>query len=171
MGGVPPGVGLWTPDGMLSPASDTVLVPVYFKGESANASAIVFSFNYDETWLSFDPTDGNGDGIPDTITLNVSGAFTPIVTFDGSDSDGEVDFILADLSPPLSTFSDGPIAYVEFSTGSPAVQSEAFAGYSNDPDASFGDSGGHSVSGSVDHGSVLIEPGTIYKCHIPITLR
>ena len=45
-------------------------------------AALVFSIDYDETKLSFDPSDANGDGIPDAIIPSGPAAFEMTVLVD-----------------------------------------------------------------------------------------
>jgi hypothetical protein len=130
----------------------TVTFPVNFTANGNSISATVFSVDYDNSLLSFDPTDRNGDGIPDAVTLNVPNGFNGSASFDQSDADGELDFVIADFSSPLGSLPDGQIALITFNTVRQAKQLRAGAvKLSQDPIASFGTTDGTSVSGSVNN--------------------
>lgn len=133
-----------------------VSLPVVFTPNGSNISAMSFSVDFDETWLTFDATDGNGDGVPDAIALNAPSGFQGSVTYDPNDTDGELDFFIADLFPPLAAVPDGQIATITFNVGNPSSTTEAGVNFSSAPSASFGDAGGVDVPGSADNGSVLI---------------
>jgi hypothetical protein len=133
-----------------------VILPVSFVANDHNITSLIFSVDYDQTWLAFDPTDSNGDGVPDAAIFNLPGAFSASVTFDGGDMDGELDFFIADLFPPLAVLSDGAMVSMTLDVGSPPSATEAAVNFSPDPAASFGDTSGQSVSGTMDDGSVLI---------------
>ena len=106
--------------------------------------------------LSFDPTDGDEDGIPEAVTLSLPGGFNGSVMFNAGDTDGELDFFIADTFPPLAWLSDGTLASVTLHTGNPPTSTEAAVAFSTDPIASFGNTSGQSVPGSTDNGSVWI---------------
>ena len=143
------------------PAS-TVDVPVEFNSGGAGIAAIVFSVDYDESCLGFDPTDSDFDGIPDAIAFELAGLPDPpalSVFFDASDTDGELDFAIVDFTVPLTPIPDGTLVTVTFDTlCTPAVGTSLIAPveFSDDPEASFGGTGGQSVDGTTSDGSVEI---------------
>jgi hypothetical protein len=153
------GPALAIPDQVPASPGGTVTLPINFTANGHNICSMTFSVDYDQTWLSFDATDGNEDGIPDAITLNLPGGFEASVTFDGGDTDGELDFFIGDLFPPLASLSDGTIVYVTLNVGSPPSATEAAVNFSQDPAASFGNTEGQDVPGTTDGGSVLIAGG------------
>lgn len=142
----------------VSPSS-TVVVPVTFTSNGNSISSTIFSIDYDQNNLSFDDTDSNGDGIPDTVTFNTPATFSVTALFDSTDTDGEIDVVIADLTPPFSLLSDGVIVEITLSTQSVQSPVEAPVIFSNEPLASFGDNQGFSVPGTADGGSVLIGGG------------
>ena len=75
-------------------------MPVNFTSNDHSIASTAFSVDFDQTCLAFDATDSDQDGIPDAVTLSLPGAFNVSVTFDGGDTDGELDFFIADLLPP-----------------------------------------------------------------------
>ena len=138
-------------------AGGTAAVDVTFTSGGSLISATTFSLDFDESLLTFDPTDADLDGLPDSVTLRVPGAFQGSVTYDKDNTDGELDFLIADIFPPLSPLPDGVIASVTFGVGSPASTTEAAVNCSLDPAAAFGSTSGASVPGTCSDGSVLIK--------------
>ena len=134
-----------------------VSLPIQFTANGHQINSIAFSIDYDENWLSFDNTDGNSDGIPDAMSLSLPAGYSPMVTFDASDTDGEIDIAIFTLSP--SPLPDGQIGVITLGVGNPPSPTEAAVAFSSDPVASFGNTSGQSVDGTADGGSVLIDYG------------
>jgi len=150
---------LTIPDQTSALFGDTVAVPITYTSNSATIASTIFSIDFDETCLGFDAADDNGDGVPDAVSLNIPSSFDASVTVDLSDTDGELDFFIADLSPPLAALPDGELVTITFSalcepqSGMSLVSSVAF---SADPAVSFGDTPGQAVPGVAIDGSVQI---------------
>jgi len=137
---------------------EDVVVPVQFASNEYEIASAIFSIDFDEECLSFDDTDGDGDGIPDSVAFNLPSEFNAGVTYDGSDTDGELDFSIADTFPPLATLSDGTIISITLSAtcqpeSDPIVAPMTF---SDDPAAGFGSTEGQSVPAATVDGSVQI---------------
>ncbi len=148
-------------------AGGPVTIPVTYTANGNSISSMIFSIDFDENNLSFDPTDSNFDTIPDSITLNP--AISPFVfsigiTYDGSDTDGELDFNFSDVNLPLAALPEGILVTITFNTGTPSDLTEAPVIFSQDPVASFGNTAGQSVAGITNNGSVLITPSTEANC-------
>jgi uncharacterized repeat protein (TIGR01451 family) len=129
-------------------AAGKVIVPVTFAANGHSITSLAFSVDYDETWLTLDPTDRDGNGVPDAVVFNLPGDFTYSVTFDESDADGEVDIFIGDILPPLTSLSDGPIAFMLLDVDSSPDGTQGAVRFSLDPAASFGDTAGQSVPGT-----------------------
>ena len=162
------GPALAIPDQVPALPGGRVTLPVNFTANDNSISSVVFSVDYDQAWLSFDPTDSDGDDVPDVVTFNLPGAFDASVAFDGGDTDGELDFFIADLFPPLASLSDGAIVSMTLNVGSPPSATEAAVNFSPDPVASFGDTSGQSVPGTTDDGSVLVVSTDAYQVYLPL---
>jgi hypothetical protein len=117
--------------------------------------------DYDETWLALDPTDRDGNGIPDAVVFSLPGDFTYSVTFDEGDADGEVDVFIGDISPPLTSLSDGPIAFMILNVDNSPGGTQRAVRFSLDPSASFGDTSGQSVPGTAT-------PGGEHRIYLPV---
>ncbi|HWQ46253.1 MAG TPA: carboxypeptidase regulatory-like domain-containing protein [Longilinea sp.] len=148
--------------------NETVVMPVAFDPGTYSVSAVVFSIDFDQTMLSFDATDGNSDGVPDSVIFNVPASFSVSASYDPTDTDGEIDVVIADYSPPLSALPAGNIVTVEFITGiSSGIASVRF---STDPPPSFGTTSGSGIGGNITHGSISIGSGGDYKVYLPTIL-
>ncbi|MFQ5340583.1 MAG: Ig-like domain repeat protein [Anaerolineae bacterium] len=127
---------------------DRLTVPISFASNGHPITSLVFSVDYDERWLSFDPTDRDGNGIPDGVILNLPGAFEARVTFDGEDAGGELDIFVADITPPLSAVADGIVGFVTLNVDQSRATAERAVRFSVEPAASFGNTLGLSVPGT-----------------------
>jgi len=146
------------PQNTIAYAGEPVSLTVIFTSNDHAIASTVFSLNYDQTCLHFDPTDADGDQIPDAVMLDIPGGFNGSVTFSGTDTDGELDFFISDLFPPLSSLPNGTLATVRLmSTCQPISETiTATVGFSQDPLASFGDTAGQSIAGATYAGVVEI---------------
>ncbi|MBS1252927.1 MAG: hypothetical protein MAG451_01970 [Anaerolineales bacterium] len=131
-----------------SVAGDSLTVPISFAANGHPITSLVFSVDYDEDWLSFDPTDRDGNGIPDGVILNLPGAFDARVTFNANDTDGELDIFIADITPPLSAVADGIVGFVTLNVDHSRATALRSLRFSIEPAASFGSTLGLSVPGT-----------------------
>ncbi len=161
------GPNLTIPDRIPAYPGGSVEVPIEYTSNGHEISALTFSVDFDEGCLSFDDTDGDGDDIPDAVTLNIPGEFNASVTYDSQDTDGELDIFIADLFPPLSGLPDGTLATIELTvTCTPSDEPIIVpVNFSSDPSPSFGNTAGQSVSGTWDGGSVEIVVCILGDCN------
>lgn len=140
------------PVGIPASSNSTVIVPVQFTSNGNLISSMIFSVDYSNTYLQFNPT------LPFSITMNLPAGFTGDCTYDLADTDGEIDCFVLDPLAPLSALPDGVIASIKLTTGSASPNTTAPVGFSlNSPPTSFGSTAGQSVLGSTVDGSVLID--------------
>lgn len=133
------------PDNVTGYPGDDVVMPITFARNGNLCAALTFSIDFDETRLAFDPTDSDFDGIPDSVTFSVSPPqFGYSVIYDPSDTDSELDFLIADTFPPLVALQDGVIVQITF-TMLPDFQGSAPVAFSADPPPSCGTTTGTSV--------------------------
>lgn len=150
---------LTMPDLIVATPGATVTIPISFQAGGNAIAALVFSIDYDETWLSFDPTDANHDDIPDAISFSVPNAFVPSAMADLTDKNGELDFIIADLAPPLALLPDGVIATITLMVGRPPVPTAAEIKFASDPPVSSSDDRSHSMPTTAqDHPLMIAGP-------------
>jgi hypothetical protein len=172
------GPTLWIPTTLTVAFGNSVTVPIGYIRNGSDIASTIFSIDYDESCLRFLSDDGDGDGIPDTVSFSAPPSFgAKSVTVDMGDTDGELDFLIADIFPPLSALTDGPIVTISFMADvcdPEADQSvDAKVVFSQDPHASFGSTLGLSVPGSTANGLVTIISGTGAKTtiYLPLIVR
>lgn len=151
--------GLHIPVAIAGHFGAPVVVPINYTSGGAAIASLIFSVDYAQDCLTFDPTDGDENSIPDDIVFNISGAFVRSVQFDGGDLDGELDFSVFDPSPPFSALITGTLAAMTFSVVCQPGVGETISApvlFASSPPISFGNTNGESAPGSNSAGSVLI---------------
>jgi hypothetical protein len=138
------------------------------KGKAVNS--LVFSIDFDEAWLTFDPADHDSDGMPDAITANLPQGFQVFSSFDTSDKDGELDLVIYNPLSPFASLSDGNLLSLRFKTGETPDEYLAEVNASRDPQPSFGSVDGQSILGRVDDGSVRISNVRYNYIYLPLTI-
>jgi len=133
-----------------------VTVPLLLQTNASDVGSLLFSLDYDETQLSFDPADNNQDGIPDAISFNLPAQYMRAVMFNPEDADGELDFMIANFAASPVALADGALLSVALDVGHPSTTTEAAVNFSQAPAASFGSITGLDLSGVTANGSVLI---------------
>lgn len=131
----------------LSAESGEMLLEIDFDPSGHSIVGSMFSLDLDESKLSFDPTDSNLDGVPDTIEI-----LDPAIThwtsaFDPNRTGSELQISIADLSSTPSQFGNGPLLRIRFQVLDGQSILEEAVGFGTVPTASFGDSDGRSVLG------------------------
>jgi photosystem II stability/assembly factor-like uncharacterized protein len=147
-----------------------VTVPVQYTSNGNSISSIIFSVDLDPAWLTFASTDANTDGLPDAVQLSLPTGFNASVTYDPTDTDGELDISIFDPSLPLATLPEGQLMTLTFTAGTPPSTTETALNLSVNPPLSFGNTGGISVTGNGTAGSVLIQLAQ-KKVYLPIIIN
>ncbi len=133
--------------------NSSVVVPVILTSNGYAISSMIFSVDYSNTWLQFNPS------LPDAITMNLPAGFSGDCTYDQTDPDGEIDCFVLDPLAPLASLPDGVIASIKLTTGNAPPNTIAPVGFSeSSPPTSFGNTAGQSVLGATIPGSVIIGP-------------
>lgn len=137
-----------------------ITIPIRFQSSGAAVGSLVFSVDFDESCLGFDPRDENLDGQPDAIRFYAPPMFRSSLSYNAADARGELDFVIADYAPPIAALPDTD-ALVEM-TFDPLCQPTAHqvitatVAFSQAPIGSFGDLHGNDLSGVMQDGSVII---------------
>lgn len=137
-----------------------VTIPIRFQSGGAGVGSIVFSVDFDENCLGFDPRDENLDGLPDAIRFHAPPMFRSSLAYNGADVKGELDFVIADYAPPIAALPD-TAALVEMTFASRCQPNAhqvitATVAFSQAPMGSFGDLHGNDLIGVMQSGSVII---------------
>jgi outer membrane biosynthesis protein TonB len=126
-------------------------------------ASMLFSLDLDQQCLHLDPSDGDGDRIPDAIRPATPGGYVVTVSYDAQDSDGELDFVIIDYSPPYTALPDGPLLTVTVSILCLPGEGETLdipLLFSRAPSASFAMPSGSALRGATADGSIhLVGPG------------
>jgi inhibitor of cysteine peptidase len=131
-------------------------------------SSLFFSIDYDEQWYTFDPTDHDDDGIPDALQFTLPEGFSAMVQVDATDTDGEVDILIADVSYPLTAVPDGALATLTLEEVAAPPTDSIAATIGSSPAASFGNTSGQSIAGRTDNMPTTAQDREIY---LPIIVR
>jgi hypothetical protein len=151
-------------------ASDgTVALPILLDSGDHAISSLFFAMDYDERGYALDPTDHDGDGIPDALRLDLPDGFEATVRVNADDTAGELDILLADVGYPLTAMPDGTLGTLTLDTVDTPTDATTAARISSSPAASFGSTEGAEIPGRVLEASPSTgEPGTLY---LPLIVR
>jgi hypothetical protein len=163
-------VTLTIPDQTPAIPGQHLALPVNLDPQGKSISSAVFSIDYDQTWLTFDDADGNKDGIPDAIKLNLPAGFVALVTHDAQDKDGEIDVVIYYLGLSQATLPKGNLITATFEIGEPQGDFVAEVNSSLDPRASFGSPTGASVPGTLVDGSIWIFNTAVNQIFLPFSV-
>jgi hypothetical protein len=153
-------VTLSLPQSMLTAPGGLVVMPITLNSSGKAVNSAIFSVDFDETWLSFDKTDANGDGQPDAIVWALPQGYLASASYDAADKDGELDFVVYNPASPSAQLPDGVIAYLTLKTGGLTGDFLAVVKSSDNPPASFGSAAGQSLAGLLQDGSVWFTSDT-----------
>ena len=148
------------PDRIPAVVGASAIVTVNLDSDGEAISGLIFSLDIDPTCLAFNNTDANADGIPESAQFVVPLQFTPSISYQPDDTDGEIDVVITDYSPPLATLPNGPVLALRFDVvcepdvaDNSRISDITFSAY---PPASFGSPAGQGVPGISSAGSVKI---------------
>lgn len=145
----------------------TVALPVNFAGNELPTAAAAFSLDIDESCLRFDPTDANNNGIPDAIKPHLPPGFELVAHTNISDTAGELDLFIGDLTPPITTLPDGLLLTLDLQAIClpPAGPLPVRVGFGAAPPASFSDPNGMTLLGKLTAGAVAIQSNLAGDCN------
>ncbi|MCS6827478.1 MAG: hypothetical protein NZ553_12765 [Caldilinea sp.] len=139
------------------------LISLQFTSNGQRISAALFSIDYDEICLLFDPVDADRNGVPDNVQFHTSAQFFVTASFDATDLDGEIDILIADYSPPYASLPDRTLLTIRFTAlcaASTDAPIEAPVRFSQAPRPSLSTGAGNSAPGTFLDGSVWITAWT-----------
>jgi Tol biopolymer transport system component len=162
-------VSLTVPDSYLASPGQHVSLPISFDPKGKDVSSAVFSIDFDQSWLTFDGTDSNSDGLPDAISFNLPEGFVASAAYDAQDEDGEIDVVIYYPGLVQASLPAGSIMTVSLATGAPQGNFVAEVKSSLDPRASFGSPTGLSLPGTLVDGSIWIF-NNLGRIFLPVTV-
>jgi len=145
-------------------------LPIAFDPQGQEVASLVFSVDFDQSWISFNPSDVNGDGLPDAIDFNLPDGFLATAQYDPADTDGELDVVVYHLGMPQASLPAGNILTIGLVAGRPQGTFLAEVKSSLDPHASFGSPAGMSLDGVAVDGSMLIAGEADNLVFLPVTI-
>ena len=166
------GATLSLPATLTANAGQTVALPVRLTGSDQRVAAAIFALDFDPTLLHFDPTDRNGDTLPDAVTLALPAGVTPKITV--AAQGGQLQFVLADLAPPLTPLPDGDLAVIHLTAQAtqPTTTTVAFA---TKLPASLGGVWGQRLPVVINPGTILVNPSAPAalqrRFYLPVTVK
>ncbi|MGW8143856.1 MAG: TolB family protein [Anaerolineales bacterium] len=163
-------VSLVIPDKMPAIPGQHISVPVKFDPQGMSVSSAVFSIDFDQTWLTFNDADGNKDGIPDAIKLDLPAGFVASTSYDSKDTDGEIDVVVYYPGSGQASLPEGYLLTVKFGIGGPTGNFVAEVNSSPEPPASFGSPAGTSLPGTMVDGSIWIFNTSINQIFLPFSV-
>ncbi len=134
-------------------------VPIRFASNGMQISGALFTLDYDERCLVFDPIDANHNGMPDNVIFNVSTQFIVSASFNALDTHGELHIMMVDYSPPYAVLPEQTVLTVRLASQCIPAHGEsitAAVGFGKSPNPSLSTSSGSAASGTFIDGSVLI---------------
>ncbi len=147
-----------------------VTVPVSLEPNGAQVSAVLFSIDFDQNCLLFDPADTDGNRIPDAINFQTPPAFSRSVSYDADDTDGELDIVFADYSPPYAIFTSQVLVTVRFAIVCQPLPQQTIESpvlFSQAPSPSFSSGLGTNVRGTALGGIVTIPGEGVFPTPLP----
>ncbi|MCB0025750.1 MAG: hypothetical protein M9936_07615 [Caldilinea sp.] len=133
-------------------------IPVRFAADGLRISAALFSIDYDEQCLLFDPVDANRDGFPDNVLFNLPSQFIVSASFNALDTDGELHIMMVDYSPPYASLPEQTLLTVRLAARCTPAKGEtitARVGFGSAPRPSLSTSTGSAANCTFTDGSVL----------------
>jgi hypothetical protein len=155
---------LWLPVGLAPGADGSVMVPVQLAPNGAAVASVLFSLDIDQGCLVFDPLDADRNGMPDAVTIHLPPAFVVSAVYDAQDGDGELDFILADYSPPYATLPESALLTVRLGVACASPGGEVRdipLPFSAAPGPSFAAPSGSALRGASTAGSIRLGGGSV----------
>jgi hypothetical protein len=162
-------VSLTVPDSYLASPGQHVSLPIFFDPQGKDVSSTVFSIDFDQSWLTFDSSDSNGDGLPDGMHFNLPEGFVASASYDAQDKDGEIDVVVYYPALVQASLPAGNIITVTLEAGNPQGNFIAEVKSSLDPPASFGSPTGTSLPGKLVDGSIWIF-NNLGRIFLPVTI-
>lgn len=121
------------PSNISAQANDIVEIPISYVSDGENVTSMIFSIDYDETWLEYDPAVNNA-----IVFSNIPDNYSKGCSFDASDIDGELDCNIVGFGVDLDPMPDGIFVTIKLKTLDAPDGITAPVVFSSDPPPSLG---------------------------------
>ena len=145
------------PSSYPAPAGGSVLLPLDFLNGGNAIDTIFFVIDYDATLLILDPTDADGDDIPDALTFHLPDGYVALVETSATGGNGRLQVLIYNESSAIRRISSGRLIDALFAVapvGAPQFTDLIFL---HSPAPFFLDINNKHVDGAFVDGSVSID--------------
>ncbi len=95
-------------------AGGIVSLPLEFKNGGNAIDTIFFVLSYDATLLTLDPADGDGDDIPDALTLTLPDGYVALVDVTNQLGEGRIQVLIYNDASAVTRIPGGQIISIQF---------------------------------------------------------
>ena len=138
-------------------AGGVVSLPFEFKNAGNAIDTVFFVLSYDATLLTLDPADGNGDGIPDDLTITLPDGYVALVEATNQQGEGRIQVLIYNDSSTVTRIPAGQLIDIQFDVAPIKIPLVTEVIFLNSPAPFFVDNKDNVIPGEFDDGSVSIE--------------
>ena len=151
----------------------TTDVELVLETADLDIAAVAFVLHVDPQLVQLDATDGDSDGVPDSVVVHAPANMARSVTWEAAT--GKLNVALFGLFPPLPTLQDGVLLTVTFKVAADAAVGAAHHAENGRlplllEQVSLGDTEGNDVPANAVDGSLLIREPAV-KIALPVIKR
>ena len=145
-------------------ARGAVRVPVTLDTGGEELGGVSFKLDIDARWVTFDPTDSDGDGTPDAVAFAVPGGYEVRFRYAPGVTDGELELGASARPGATVPLSDGTLVEVVLVVGPRPADAAPAVRFGAAGETQFVDLGGQPIEGgaSGETDVPLAAPSTIY---------
>lgn len=169
----PASAELSIPTTMLANAGGQISVTMQLTMQGAAVAGVAAALTFDPTYLTLDPTDSDGDTIPDAVVFNLPTTVKRPYQYVAV-TPGALHFLALDMSAAPAALSDGAFVTVTFTAHNPHANQTVSTALYFDPEmpASLGSTSGQSLPVVTTDGVVQIAPFTSAgNLYLPFIVR
>ena len=99
------------PSNIYAQPNSIVDIPISYVSDGESVTSMIFSIDYDETWLEYDPSVSNA-----IVFTNIPDNYSKGCSFDASDTDGELDCNIVGFGMEIDAMPDGIFLTIKLKT-------------------------------------------------------
>jgi hypothetical protein len=151
--------------GSALPSAGKLSIPISYTANGNAAAALLFALQIDPAY-GFDPTDADGNGVPDALRLSLPAGYQAAVAYDAAARLLQVSLIALNL--PMTPLADGQLGSLELSLQGDASAVTAAVSLQ---DVSLGGLNGESLAVQTDPVTTSPQPTQITRIFLPVIRR